>query len=273
MKARFSNFSPGGMAVVRSVAPVPFLLPVLLFIKWPVLDSVFFQTLLILVPFEILALLLYMRAIKASPLSLTIPFLAFTPVFIVLTGWFVLGESVSVTGFAGILLTVSGSYVLHLNLRKEGLLAPFKAVLREKGSALMLCVAVIYSLTSVLGKRAIQHSGPVFFAAFYFVILGLIVPAVIFMFETRSRQIGRTLLKPTGPWIAVGLAQAIMVLTHMWAINLVAAAYMIAVKRTSLVFSVIFGKLVFGEENIRQRLAGACLMLLGVAVIAAAQTR
>ncbi len=272
LKARFAHLTPGGMAVVRSVAPLPFLCPVLLYIDWPRLDPVFYQTLACLVPLEITALLLYMKAIKTSPLSLTIPFLAFTPVFIILTGWIVLGEEVSARGVAGILLTVCGSYVLHLNLgREKGLLAPFKAILQERGSALMLIVAVIYSLTSVLGKKAVLHSGPVFFAAFYFVLLALVVPAFVLPFDAKSRGRGKELARPTAAWLAVGLAQGVMVITHMCAINMVTAAYMIAVKRTSLVFSVIFGRLFFAEEHPAQRLAGASLMLVGVAIIATAK--
>jgi uncharacterized membrane protein len=42
---------------------------------------------------------------------------------------------------------------------------------------------------------------------------------------------------------------------------------MIAVKRTSLVFSVIYGWLIFKEEKIKERLIGSGLMLAGVVVI------
>jgi drug/metabolite transporter (DMT)-like permease len=43
---------------------------------------------------------------------------------------------------------------------------------------------------------------------------------------------------------------------------------MISVKRTSLIFSVIYGRLLFGEERMKERLAGATLMAGGVALIA-----
>ncbi len=78
------------------------------------------------------------------------------------------------------------------------------------------------------------------------------------------RKTGR---QPWIAWWALGLTQTIMVLSHMWAIHLITAAYMIAVKRTSLIFSVIYGKLIFKETEITQRLAGASLMMLGVGLI------
>jgi drug/metabolite transporter (DMT)-like permease len=258
---------------------MPFLLPLLLSISWPETDLVFWQTVGLLVPFEIFALLLYMQALKVSPLSLSIPFLAFTPVFIVLTGWLVLDEKVTIAGVLGILCTVTGAYVLHIKSSNKGLLEPLKAIAKEQGSRLMLAVAGIYSLTSVLGKKAIQHSDPIFFACFYFVLLGIVTPlslgALCWItngFGSQNKQstlwpFKKTGRNPWGAWWAVGLAQTIMVISHMWAIHLITAAYMIAVKRTSLIFSVIYGKLIFKEKEITQRLAGASLMVLGVGLI------
>ena len=58
---------------------------------------------------------LYMRAIRESPLSLTLPYLAFTPVFNILTGYIFLGEQVSSAGMAGIVLVVCGAWLLNLD--------------------------------------------------------------------------------------------------------------------------------------------------------------
>ncbi|MCK4555658.1 MAG: hypothetical protein KAT83_03550 [Candidatus Aenigmarchaeota archaeon] len=49
--------------------------------------------------------------------------------------------------------------------------------------------------------------------------------------------------------------------------TLTLAAYVIAVKRTNTLFSVVFGAIFFKEKNIRGRLLGAALMVLGVAII------
>jgi len=279
LKARFSHLSPQSMAIVKSTAPMPFLLPLLLAISWPETDLVFWQTVGILVPFEILALLLYMQALKVSPMSLSIPFLAFTPAFILLTGWLVLDEKVTLAGLLGILCIVTGAYVLHIKSGKNRPLEPFKAITKEQGSRLMLAVSAIYSITSVLGKKAIQHSDPIFFACFYFVLMGIITPLGLGALHWLTNGFGpynkRSSLwsfKKTGlvswdAWFAVGIAQTVMVLSHMWAIHLITAAYMIAVKRTSLIFNVIYGKFIFKEKKIVQRLTGTSLMLLGVGLI------
>src|SRR3972149_2767382 len=88
------------------------------------------------------------------------------------------GERPGKFGFIGILLVTAGAYLLHVHTTYKGILEPFRAIGRERGSVLMIIVAFIYSITSNLGKMAIQHSSPVFFGCVYPLILG----AVLFPF-------------------------------------------------------------------------------------------
>ncbi len=276
LKARFSSLSPGTMAVVRATSPLPFLLPLLISMEWPELPQAFWLDLSMLLPLEIAALLLYMRALKVSPLSLSIPYLAFTPVFITLTGWMLLGEEISPQGLAGIILVAAGAWLLHYRPR-GGVTGPVRSMLKEQGSWLMLLVAAIYSITSVLGKQAVLNSSPIFFACFYFVLLSLVVPMAVGMIEGpwgrrasrgfRGIKMISWAMDAPWAWTAVGLAQSVMVLTHMWAISLTNAAYMIAIKRTSLLFSVIFGGLLFKERDMKRRFTGAAVMVSGTAII------
>ncbi len=254
------------MASGRVIAPIFFLAPFLLLQDWPALDAGFWKVLAMLLPLETLALILYMEALRVSPLSLTVPFLAFTPAFMILTGAVILGERLSPQGICGILLIVAGSYSLHLPQLRGGLAAPFRAILNERGSVLMLMVALIYSVTSVLGKVAIQHSNPFFFATFYFIVHGIFASLVLALFF-RVRPWHVVKRSPRGV-LLVGLAQSLMVIAHMWAISLAPAAYMIAVKRLSVLFGVVMGCLFFKEEGFRSRLLGAGLMVSGVFLIA-----
>jgi drug/metabolite transporter (DMT)-like permease len=60
---------------------------------------------------------------------------------------------------------------------------------------------------------------------------------------------------------------AIMMITHMKAINLVEVSYMISVKRLSLLIGVIYGAVFFKETNIKERFLGSAIMLSGVILI------
>jgi len=69
------------------------------------------------------------------------------------------------------------------------------------------------------------------------------------------------------PGVVIGLVMALMIFCHTYAISLVEAAYMLSVKRSSLLFSVILGAVVFKEEGIGERFSGAVIMMAGVCVI------
>ena len=85
-KRHLTHLSPYVMGLVRFLFAVPFLLLVALGLSRPELNPRFWGVLAVMVPLEITATLLYMQALRVSHLSLCIPFLAFTPVFMIFTG-------------------------------------------------------------------------------------------------------------------------------------------------------------------------------------------
>jgi drug/metabolite transporter (DMT)-like permease len=263
-KRFFSDLSPYEMAMVRLIYTLPWLMFSLFFIPSATPDRGYFIAVASAAPLEVCALYCYMKAIKVSPLSLTLPFLAFTPVFIILTGWILLGEQLSLKGISGIILIVAGSYCLNITHIKGGLFAPMGAVFREQGSWLMLLVSFIYSITSVLGKIGVMHSNPYFFGSTYFIALAFLMTAIMpFIPGASMKRLAGFPFKG----IALGAIYAIMVFSHMLAISLVQAAYMVSVKRISLLFGIIYGAWWFREEGIIERLLGAAIMLLGVFII------
>jgi drug/metabolite transporter (DMT)-like permease len=269
-KRQLSHLRAGELVLVRFGVTGVLLLPLLWLQPWPVLPLPFWGWVASLLPLEILAMWLYMTAIRECPLSLTLPYLAFTPVFNIVTGYVLLGETISWAGFAGITLVVCGAWLLNLKAASNGqgldILAPFRAIVRERGSRLMLATAALYSLTSVLGKGALQYVSPGFFGPFYFVLLGVAASLIFASHDVRSwRALGRH------PWayLLVGLFMGAMVVTHFYAIERVEVAYMIAVKRTSLLFGMLYGAWLFGETGLSRNLAAGMMMIAGVYLIVA----
>lgn len=266
-KRWLSDYRAVELVLVRFGVTGLLLLPWLLLQPWPGPAAAFWLWIAALVPLEILAMALYMRAIRDNALALTLPYLAFTPVFTVLTGLLVLGERVSPQGLAGVLLVVAGAYWLNLERgptgHREGWWAPFAAILYRSGSRQMLAVAALYSLTSVLGKGAMQYVGPTFFAPFYFCVLAA---ASVLLFGGRPREL-RVLWRRPAWHLLLGVCMVAMVITHFIALQRVEVAYMIAVKRTSLLFGILFGALLFRESGLTRHLLAATLMLSGVALI------
>lgn len=250
------------IAWVREGYAVPFLALSFFFVDVPYLDSTFYLTVALLLPLEIAALILYVKAIRISPLSLTVPFMALSPVFIIFIAFVTLGEVPSVGGVAGIFLITGGAYLLNASASREGVLGPLRAIRRERGSLLMIIVAFIYSITSTLGKVAIQHSGPVFFGFFYPFILTVIMTGIVWYRGKTPMIVSRP-----GTFLTIGFCTAAMVISHFIALNMTQVSYLISVKRTSLLWSVIYGWFVFGESHIRERLLGSAVMVAGVVLI------
>jgi drug/metabolite transporter (DMT)-like permease len=207
-----------------------------------------------------------MRAIQSAPLALTLPYLAFTPVFVVLTGWIVLGERVELPGVTGIALVVAGAWLLNLGEDdRSSPLAPFRAIWNIRGSRLMLLAAIIYSITSVGGKAAMQWLPAERFGPLYFSMVGFGAALVFGLSQPRRFRI--IIDKPL-PSLGIAALMALMVLTHFEALSRVEVAYMIAVKRSSLLFGILYGVLLFHERSgLRHFLAGA-LMVAGITLLA-----
>jgi len=265
VKRFFGDLSPYSMCLVHWVGALPFLALVGLSLTWPSLDRTFWLAVAAALPLELLAAFLYMRVLKICHLSLCIPLLAFTPVFLILTGWLLLGEALNLAGLTGIALVAGGSYFLGLGTERSPWWKPLAALAREPGARLMLGVAAIYAVTSALGKLAILHSKPAFFGVFYpMVIGGCLLAAYPF-----SRVNGVQTL--TSRWVAgflVGAAVAGEIFCHVFGMSLAPAAYLIGVKRLNILFSVILGGLLLREGPLLPRLLAAVLMVTGVVFMA-----
>ncbi len=263
-KATVRAASPWIVAWAPFLFGAPFLLILLPGADRGLLDGAFYAATAASLPLEIVAVFLYIHAIQRSPLSLTIPFLSLTPVFTMPISYVLIGEVPGLLGAAGVVLVAIGAYTLNIHARHTGWTGPIRAIAREPGSWMMVGVALIYAVTSALGKIAVLHSSPVFFGAVYSLLLAVTVGAVAARF---SPGIWGTVRIHVRPLVIIGALYGAMAVCHFKAIELAPVAYMIALKRTSILFAVILGRVFFRERALRQRLLGALLMLAGAVLI------
>lgn len=263
-KKCLQNLDEYVVASLRSFFSSLCLLPLLFFMEIPNLDNIFWLTTLFTGGLFSVAFILYMRAIKNSPLSLTVPMLAFTPLFLLITSPLILGEFPSFFGLTGILLIVSGTYILSIKDVSESYFAPFKALVKEKGPLAMLVVAIIFSITANLVKIGIQHSNPLFFPIVSNAFTSVFLFPTILTKSKKSAKMIRVNLKVL---FTVGLFHALMFISLSKAMELAIVPYVISVKRTTIIFSILYGYLFFKEKRVMERLIGASVMVLGVLLI------
>ncbi|MBR8828417.1 MAG: EamA family transporter [Gomphosphaeria aponina SAG 52.96 = DSM 107014] len=245
---------------------LPLLLPILLLIKIPTLNSQFWLTLLVDGSLNVIALIMYIKAIKLSDLSLTVPLIAFTPLFLLITSPLIVQEYPTITDAIGIFLIVTGSYILNLKEKQKGYLAPFKSLLQQKGSKLMLGVAFIWSITSNIDKLGVQNSSPTFWAISLCGFLALSLLPIALYKSSHNFQLIPQYLPELLP---LGLFNGAAILFQMQAISIALVAQVISVKRTSAMITVFLGYLIFQEQGIKERATGAGIMILGVILITA----
>jgi drug/metabolite transporter (DMT)-like permease len=252
------------IAILELFWALPYFFFGCLLVEIPPLDQTFWWAFTLSIPINILAYLLYLYAIKLSPISLSVPFLAFTPAFMILTGFIVLAETINMWGGAGIGLIILGGYVLHCKKNQANIFVPFSAFLREKGSWFMLIVAILFAFAAVIGKKAILHSSPLFFSYTFFLVFNITVLAGLLL---GGKKDWKKILRNTPRGIWLGSLLMMHISFHGLAIALSTAVYMVAVKRSSILFSVFLSWFILKETDIRYRGFGTVLMFVGMLFI------
>ena len=267
-KRYFAQLSPYGMALVRLLGAVPFLALVALGLSQPELTRPFWLIVAAMLPLEVLATLLYMRALRLCHLSLCVPFPGLYPGF----------PDLHRLGGAGRTSEPLGGG-RHLDDR-PGVLRPGTGGRRpgqDRGPG----------AAEGPGQRARRppdaHGGG------------------HLLFDRRPVQVGHSPLRrplfrdPVSPgrhradgvrlslepgaarpslkshggwWVVLGLCSVLSYLCLAGGMELAPAAYLVAVKRLSLLLSVLLGGLWLKERPFLPRVLGAGLMCAGVGLIA-----
>lgn len=244
---------------------VPLILftPVLFFVELK-FNSQFFIAITISGVINIAASILYHRAISKGDISVVVPMLSFTPLFLLIVSPIVVGEFPDAAGLTGILCIVFGSYILNVSIAEKGFFEPLKSLVRNKGTRYMLIVSFIWSISSNFDKVGITASSPMQYIFF----INLFVAAGLTIFVSSK---GKLKLEPLKlEWknlLMVGIFTSAGFFFHMNALSLTLVAYVIALKRTAGMISVGLGYFFLGEENIKERLLGSAIMFIGILLI------
>jgi drug/metabolite transporter (DMT)-like permease len=240
---------------------------ILLFYEIPVFDTSFLFLIFFTVLINALAATLAYRAIKISDLSLVNPISSFNPVFTALIAYLFMGEKLDVKSILGILIIILGAYLLQISKLKEGIFRPFKALVNHKGVQMSFVAYFLWSVTPILQKTAIFHTTPrvPVFVSFIGLVGSLIVyTPLVARFSKHPIKIAKKYL-----WLFLisgfisGIGQAVA----FTAFSLGSLGLVTAIFKLSMLFTVIFGWLFFKERNIRDRLVGSLVMLVGVVLL------
>ncbi len=207
---------------------------------------------------------LYFRALQVSPLSLCVPFLSFTPVFLIPTGFLVLGELPPPVKLLGVLLIVIGSLAMHRRLFAVSWMAPVRAIVQEKGSRYMLTVSFLFSITNPLDKKLVLMSD-VFTES---VAYGLGLVLAFFLMGKMQRADFAAAIRQNVKWVALaGLFDAVSLLFQLASYAYIAVVISVSIKRAGIILAVLAGWLFFREREITDKVIAASVMFCGVLIL------
>jgi uncharacterized membrane protein len=241
-----------------------FAFPLLLFNEIPNLGNNFFYALIAIGIFNTIAFLLFFKAIKASDLSIVAPITTLSPIFLLITSPLLVGEFPNFIGILGIFIIVIGAYVLKFQNKSQGYLAPFKSLFKETGSRLMFGVVLVWSITANVDKIGVQNSSPILWTITAHLSVAIFILPIVFW---KSKINIQNIKSNFRNLILIGFINTLAILCQMSALQLALVSFVIAVKRTSALFNVLWGWLIFKEQGIKERIVGSIIMIVGVVVI------
>ncbi|MFH0755039.1 MAG: DMT family transporter [Candidatus Omnitrophota bacterium] len=206
----------------------------------------------------------FFKAIEASDLTLSIPLLSFTPLMLLITSPLIVGEFPKPLGIVGMVIIVAGCYMLFYHPDQEDFLAPFRRLLKARGSRYMLVVAILYSIGGNIDKIGMKASTPLLWSMSLNTCVAIVSGVMMFIkVKQPLRQV-----RSVWPWLLLlGFFMAIGFLVQMNALKIAIVPYVIAVKRTSIILTALWGVLFLKEQGGRERILAVICMLAGVFVI------
>ena len=217
---------------------------------------------LILILISLFSALLFLKAIKQSDLSLTIPLLSLSPLFSSFFSFFFLNEKLSYFQYIGVFLIIFGTLVLYSKKITLGeILKSFKVLAINNSAKLMIVVSLIWSLTPVLDKLCLEHSSINIHGLIQ--SFGLVI-LLIFLLKKEKYEF-LSLKKNWGLILITILTGIIATVLQFYAILFNYVPIMETIKRSiGQLSSVVFGKLFFKEKVTKPKVLGVLILSFGV---------
>jgi len=250
------------------VFSIPFLAYPALKDGWPELNITFWISTSLSVIIFGYAKTLSLRSLKNSKLISEIIPLAFFSVFVqYILGLLFLHEKIKLLPLFGLVLVVSGGYVLKVSEVKEDLLMPFKIIFLNKESKYYLLAMVLMPLTSLFDKIGLLNIKPDN-QAFLLLWENLLTTVLLTGYIVRKDSSWTLNLKNNfWPLFINGIVYTILALLYLYSITTGALALVSGVKKMEILFVLLLGWFLFKDKPKKEVWIGTLIMLVGVVLI------
>ena len=234
----------------------------------PAVHSDYLAPALLSIAINVVANLLFLRAVNLSPLSLTIPMLSFSPAFSALLAWLPpLHETLTRYQAAGAALVILGALTLNAaGVATDGPGGFIRRLRSERGVPIMLVVALLFSLSSAVDKVAQAASSPPLHALVQCLGVGLVLLVVLLRRGQLSQL--RAVLDNQPAFAGAIAAGATALGFQMSAFVMSPVSTVETVKRAiGMTAAQVVGRIAFGEPLTARKWVAVGLMSLGCLLI------
>ena len=207
-----------------------------------------------------------LRSYDVGDLSLAYPLSRTAPILVAFWDVAMVPAQLSAIGFVGAMLAGVGAVLLQLPaLRARG----GRAVLRDRVTRFALLTALFVAAFTIVDKYGVTYVHP--FVYLYLIGIGEFALVAMRMGRSALRRAPRELRTNGRAVLFTALLGPFSYLLILWVLATAPASYVLGLRQTSLVFGVLFGRLLLKERETGYRLLGAGTIAAGSLLIAMAK--
>ena len=208
------------------------------------------------------------KALKLGEISMVTALWKVSLLILVILGYFTLKETPTALGVAGIVISMTGVYLLNVNRAHIAWWAPLAILFTDRGLRYTLLAACFFAPSVITIKWAMMLSDPYMGTLGGYIAASLIVTPIVLV---TSRRHFADVPRYWKAFVSFGLFAALTTISQGTAYLLTLSSYVEAVKQVEILFAMGIGVVMFGErQKVRDIVPGALVMLAGVVLLSLA---
>ncbi|GAB6282723.1 MAG: hypothetical protein STSR0008_14700 [Ignavibacterium sp.] len=211
-----------------------------------------------------------MQSIKNLEISEALPLLALTPGLVAICGFLFINDHLQIIEWIGIILMMTGTYLLELKKNNYNLLTPFKSLFHLSRYSYVFIALILFTITSLIDRILLKNYRlpPYTFMAFQQLFYAIIFTVVILLKNKKIILPFKKIKSDVIIWILlVSIFTVIYRYTQIEATKLAPVALVISVKRLSVLMAILLGGKLFKEESLFRKAIAAIIILIGATML------
>lgn len=204
------------------------------------------------------------KAVQQGELSVLGPINSYKSVVGIILGFFLLKEAPNLYGILGITLIIFGSYFVFDTVEEK-----FSFKLLKRKDIIFRILALIFTATEAIFIKKVILESSVLDSFIVWCWFGALFSLAIFILGGIQKFQRECLLRQNyiPKFLLLAICMGMMQYTTNYVFNKMNVGYALALFQLSTIVSIFFGYKFFQEKQIRKKLIGAIIMILGSVII------